>query len=121
MMTERAELPAHVLNVGLTGGIGSGKSTVAQLMQSHGFAVIDLDRISHELSKLAVVPSRRSWRTLVLRRWLRTVRSTVPLSGERVFAEPSERAALEGILHPMIEQEVFAQAGIWRSRQVHRV
>ena len=45
------DLPANVLNVGLTGGIGSGKSTVAALLQAHGVALIDLDRISHELTE----------------------------------------------------------------------
>ena len=113
MMTERAELPAHVLNVGLTGGIGSGKSTVAQLMQSHGFAVIDLDRISHELTQAggrAIAPIVAHFGSAAMAADGALNRAFIR---ERVFAEPSERAALEGILHPMIEQEVFAQARHW--------
>ena len=44
------QLPQNLINIGLTGGIGSGKSTVAQLLRERGAAVIDLDRISHALT-----------------------------------------------------------------------
>lgn len=110
VMTERAELPAHVLNVGLTGGIGSGKSTVTQLMQSRGFAVIDLDRISHELTQAggsAVMPIVAHFGSAAMAADGALNRAFIR---KRVFAEPAERMMLEGILHPMIEQEVFAQA-----------
>ena len=109
-VTEQAQLPTGVLNVGLTGGIGSGKSTVAQLMQAHGFAVIDLDRISHELTQAggrAIAPIVAHFGASAMAADGALNRAFIR---ERVFAEPSERAVLEGILHPMIEQEVFAQA-----------
>ena len=95
---------------GLTGGIGSGKSTVAQLMQSHGFAVIDLDRISHELTQAggrAIAPivahfgsggdgcGRCAQPCLYPR--------------ARVCRTIGTRGA-GGDFAPMIEQEVFAQA-----------
>ncbi len=104
------ELPPHVLNVGLTGGIGSGKSTVAGILQSHGVPVIDMDRISHELTQaggraLAPIQAHFGSRAIAVDGALNRA-----FIRDRVFADPSERVALENILHPMIAQEVITRA-----------
>ena len=104
------DLPANVLNVGLTGGIGSGKSTVAALLQAHGVALIDLDRISHELTEAggrAIAPIVAHFGAQAMDAKGALNRAFIR---ERVFADPSERVALEQILHPMIAQEVLARS-----------
>jgi dephospho-CoA kinase len=91
-----------VLLVGLTGGIGAGKSTVASMLERHGAVVIDAD----ELARRAVEPGTHGYAE-VLRRFGPEV---VALSGEldreqlasMVFADPVARADLEAITHPEV-------------------
>lgn len=90
--------------VGLTGGIGSGKSTVADLFVEQGAILVDTDAIAHELTAaggaamqgliaefgLSVVTAGGAMDRAAMRRL--------------VFADPSARVRLEGILHPLIRQ-----------------
>lgn len=97
-------------SLGLTGGIGSGKSTVARLFAERGAAVIDTDDIAHALTAPggAVMPAIRE----------KFGPEFVSLTGaldrarmrELVFREPAARGELEGILHPMIRQSAFEEA-----------
>ncbi len=94
-------LKKHLL-IGLTGGIGSGKSTVATLFVQHGARLIDTDEISHALTRSggAAIPE------------IRTTfgNSFVDAQGaldrskmrELVFAKPDAKKQLESILHPLI-------------------
>ena len=91
--------------VGLTGGIGSGKTTVAQLFADLGAAVVDTDLIAHELTSAGgrampaiaaafgqdVLYGDGSLNRAAMRR----------LS----FSDPLQRQRLEGILHPLIREE----------------
>lgn len=88
--------------IGLTGGIASGKSTVARLLAAMGAAVIDAD----ELAREAVRPG-----TPALAEIVRTFGATVlqpdgtldrPALGAIVFADPGARRRLEQITHPAI-------------------
>lgn len=95
--------------VGLTGGIGSGKSTVVRLFGELGVHWVDADDVAREV----VEPGTPALKTIaehfgdeVLqadgaldRAWLR----------QRVFAEPEERAWLEALLHPIIREELIRQ------------
>lgn len=89
------------LVIGLTGGIGSGKSTVAGMLAEHGVAVIDSDRLNAEqLAQPDVVETLVSW-------FGENVRD--PGGGIRrkaiariVFDDADRRARLEGLLHPRI-------------------
>ena len=91
--------------VGLTGGIGSGKSAVAQEFARLGVTVVDTDLIAHELTGrvgAAIAGIRRLFgdasidaQGVMDRAWVRA----------RVFAEPAERRRLEALLHPMIREE----------------
>lgn len=104
------DLPTQVLNVGLTGGIGSGKSTVAQMMQAYGVALVDLDRISHALTQAggrAMAPILAHFGAQALDASGALNRGFIR---ERVFAQPEERTVLEQIVHPLIAQEAFEQA-----------
>ncbi|WP_157263499.1 dephospho-CoA kinase [Azohydromonas aeria] len=96
---------AAPLRIGLTGGIGSGKSTVAALLAGLGAVVIDTDAISRALTApggaalpaiAALFGSQAIGADGALdRAWMR----------QRVFADAAARQQLEGILHPMIQAE----------------
>ena len=99
-----------MFKLGLTGGIGSGKTYVANLLAGWGASVIDTDQIAHALTApegLAIAPIRETFGADLIGPDGALDRARMR---ELVFATPSKRTALEGILHPLIAQEVFAQA-----------
>ncbi len=87
--------------VGLTGGIASGKSTIAERFRSHGIAVLDADRLVHHLLEGAA-------KEAVAARFPDAVENgTINRQslGRIVFSNPEELTALEAILHPMVRAE----------------
>lgn len=90
--------------VGLTGGIGSGKSTVADLFVAHGASLVDTDAIAHQLTTAgglampAIIDQFGSE--------IADTNGALDRAAMRrlVFADPAARAKLEAILHPMIRQ-----------------
>ena len=91
--------------VGLTGGIGSGKSAAAAEFARLGAAVVDTDAIAHELTRkngLALPEIRKTFGEQAIGPDGAMDREAMR---ERVFAEPAARRTLEGILHPMIREE----------------
>jgi len=108
-----------MLLVGLTGGIGVGKSTVASMFAGRGAAVVDADRISRTLQEPgapchdAIVAA---FGRAVLDPAGRIDRKRL---GEMVFADPARRTALEAIMHPAIwaacEAEIRAAAAAGRA------
>lgn len=90
--------------VGLTGGIGSGKSTVAELFVAAGSALVDTDAIAHELT----APGGAALPELVAAFGpeITDERGALDRAAMRrlVFAEPAAKAKLEGILHPLIRR-----------------
>ena len=96
-----------MLIVGLTGGIGSGKSTVSRLFAEHGVTVIDADVISHELTAPggATLGRIRS----IFGNDVITTEGTLDRAKvrERVFAEPKLRRKLEGVLHPLVRKAML--------------
>lgn len=90
--------------VGLTGGIGSGKSTVADLFVEQGAALVDTDAIAHELTG----PGGAAMPALIAAFGAQVVGldGAMDRAAMRrlVFADPSAKARLEGILHPRIGQ-----------------
>jgi dephospho-CoA kinase len=95
-----------VLCVGLTGGIGAGKSTVGRALANRGATVIDADQVAREV----IAPGSPGERA-VLERFGPGVAGPDghidrgALAGV-VFADPAERLALEAITHPLIRQEL---------------
>jgi dephospho-CoA kinase len=98
------------LRVGLTGGIGSGKSTVSGLLAAHGAAVIDTDAIARRLTLPgggAIAAIRNEFGEAF-------IDPTGALDRERMralaFADPPAKRRLEAILHPLIGVEAERQA-----------
>lgn len=88
--------------VGLTGGIGSGKSTVADLFAAHGASIVDTDAVAHALTAAggAAIPAiRQEFGDAVI-----TDDGALDRAAMRgiVFADAGARRRLEAILHPMI-------------------
>jgi dephospho-CoA kinase len=91
--------------VGLTGGIGSGKSAAASLFEQLGAAVVDTDAIAHELTApggAAIDPIRTAFGDDVI-----DARGALDRAAMRrkVFSDAQAKARLEAILHPMIRAE----------------
>jgi dephospho-CoA kinase len=91
-----------VLRIGLTGGIGSGKTTVADYFSELGIDVIDADEIVHELSS----PGHPSFDAIIhhFGEDILNVDGTINRQtlGQKVFENSAERKILEGILHPAV-------------------
>lgn len=90
--------------VGLTGGVGAGKSTVAERFASHGVAVIDTDVISRDLTSVggaAMAAILDAFGPEVVDADGALNR---PAMRARVFANPADKQALEAILHPLIRE-----------------
>lgn len=96
--------------LGLTGGIGSGKTQVANLLAGWGASVIDTDLIAHSLTApagQAIEPIRQMFGAEVLEPSGALNRARMR---ELVFADPARRVELEAILHPLIAQAVRQEA-----------
>lgn len=95
-----------MLIVALTGGIGSGKSTVAKAFARHGVPLIDTDLIAREL----VAPDQPALAEIVARFGDKVLATDGQLDRghlrDIIFADPAQRQALEQILHPRIRDEV---------------
>lgn len=92
--------------LGLTGGIGSGKSAAAQILAGLGAVVIDADRVGHE----AYLPGTRGWQQVVAEFGREVMASDGTIDRQRlgalVFADPSKLARLNAIVHPLIRELV---------------
>lgn len=97
-------------SVGLTGGVGSGKSTVAQQLRTLGAAVVDTDHIAHQLTG----PGGQAMPALQERFGAFFVNEQGALDRARmrahVFSDAAAKCALEEILHPLIRQTAEAAA-----------
>ena len=108
MDAERLNPPR--LRIGLTGGIGSGKSTVAALLAQHGAAIIDTDLIARQLT----LPGGAAIGAIVQAFGAELIDASGALDRARmrewVFSEPTAKQRLEAILHPLIGIETERQA-----------
>ena len=98
-----------MLRIGLTGGIGSGKSTVANLFKALGVPVIDADVIAHRLTQPGEPATQQ-----ILAAFGPEIADDEGIDrkrlAQRIFSNPPERQRLEAILHPLVrtamQQEV---------------
>ena len=100
-----------MLVVGLTGGIGTGKSEVTRALASLGASVIDADRVGHE----AYRPHQGIWQEVVQAFGEEILQPDGEVDrkalGAIVFSQPDARAKLNGIMHPWMAKEIERQIG----------
>ena len=94
----------RLIKIGLTGGIGTGKSTTMRRWEAAGAVGIDADELAHQ----ALAPETPTWREVVktfgegILNGDRTVNRR--RLGEIVFADEGKRKALNGIIHPAVDR-----------------
>ena len=108
--------------IGLTGGVGTGKSTVAGMFKRLGAAVLDADAIAHEVME----PKHLAWRKVVQAFGESILNSDQTINrarlAARVFADAGERVRLERIVHPHVLREIRQRLRrLGRSRRTRAV
>ncbi len=101
--------------IGLTGGIGMGKSTSAGLLRSRGVPVVDTDDLAREVvepGQPALAQIRETFGEDIVGPDGKLRRDEL---ARRVFSNPEARKQLEEILHPRIRALWRAQVGMWRA------
>lgn len=106
---------ALVLTIGLTGGIGSGKSTVAGFLAEMGARVIDADLVGHEV----YAPRRPAWARIVAEFGHDVVAPDGTIDrkklGQRVFSDSAALRRLNAIVHPAMAEEIRERISHLRS------
>ena len=98
-----------MLKIGLTGGIGCGKSTVARIFEQLQTPVIDADNIAHQLvatGQPALAQIQQEFGTEIFNPDASLNRKKL---SELVFSEPKQKQKLEAILHPLVYQSIQAE------------
>jgi dephospho-CoA kinase len=105
-----------MLKIAITGGAGSGKSTVTRMFQELGAEVLDADVIARE----AVAVGAPAWEELRRLYGDGYFHANGALNRSRlaqlVFTDPAERRRLDGVIHPRVEAELKARVGELESR-----
>lgn len=95
-----------MLKIGLTGGIGSGKSTITTLFSKHGIPIIDADIIAHQL----VEPGQAALKLLQQAFGNSIINNDNSLNRQQlreiVFSNTERKVQLESIMHPLIFQQM---------------
>lgn len=102
--------------IGLTGGIASGKSTVARLLAELGATVINADEVGHEVFK----PETEAWREVIAAfgAEVKAEDGTIDRKklGKIIFSDPQARERLNRIMHPRILQAIREKLEAYRQR-----
>ena len=96
--------------IGLTGGIGSGKSTVARLLLGHGAELIDTDAIARELTQAGGIAMPALISAFGPDLVDQSGALDRPKMRQLAFSDSSTRQTLEGILHPLIREQASRRA-----------
>lgn len=95
--------------LGLTGGIGSGKSAASDYFAQQGVVVVDADQVAREV----VLPGQPAWQAILQRYGQEALLADDTLDRawlrQKIFAEPEERNWLENQTHPRIRQATIEQ------------
>jgi len=93
---------AYEYAIALTGGIATGKSTVASLLALNGMRVIDADTISHEILDASVDWVEKTFG----QEYIEGTRVDRAKLGSYIFSHPEAKKILESFLHPKIKAEI---------------
>jgi len=92
--------------IGLTGGIGAGKSTVSQILADLGAFVVDADKVGHEI----YLPGKEAWRQVTAAFGNDILASDQTIDrkklGAVVFSSPEARVKLNSIVHPLMFHDI---------------
>ncbi len=107
---------------GVTGGVGTGKSTVARMFQELGAVVLDADVLAHRLLE----PKKLAWRRVVTAFGDRVLNEDQTIDrrrlAEAVFTDEAARRRLEAIIHPQVRRDIRRHLHrLARSRRVKAV
>lgn len=92
--------------LGVTGGIACGKSEVGRILGLMGFSVCDADRVAHDLMKKGTAVYQQIIARFGIQILLDGGEISRPLLGETVFNNPTEREALNRVIHPAIREKL---------------
>ncbi len=90
----------------LTGGIATGKSTVAKIFEGYGFKIIDADKIAHEM----LDREHKAIAKLFGDEYVEEGRVMRKKLGQHIFGDKKEKLRLEALLHPLIYAEIKHQS-----------
>jgi dephospho-CoA kinase len=114
-------LRTAMLNVGLTGGIASGKSTVARMLAEKGALLIDFDEIAHAVEE----PDGPAWRGIVSHFGREILHADRTIDrrklGAVVFADPEKLKLLNGLVHPAVFAEWQRRMALIRKDLPHAI
>jgi dephospho-CoA kinase len=109
-------MSTHIPVIGLTGGIGAGKSTVTQMLEELGAAVIDADKVGHQI----YLPDLPAWREIVETFGPGVLNADRSINrqalGKIVFADPEALRALNRIVHPKMFERMAELIAELRAR-----
>lgn len=90
----------------ITGVIGSGKSTVVNLLRVYGFSIIDADEIAHRVLDESIDEIKGEFGS----EFIKDNKVDRKSLGSLVFSDSKAKKKLENILHPLIKEQIFAEA-----------
>ena len=93
----------------LTGGIATGKSTVASLFMLHGFLIIDADKVAHEVLDEEV----DTIASLFGKEYIKDAKVDRKKLGNLIFNDKEQKQKLEAFVHPLIKQKIVDKAKIF--------
>jgi dephospho-CoA kinase len=99
--------------IALTGGIATGKSTVASIMKLYGIQVIDADDIAHELLDQYHEKIAQMFGEEFVRKG-KVLRTSL---GKIIFSDESKKKELEAFIHPLIRKEIEKRAKVFDARE----
>lgn len=97
----------------LTGGIATGKSTVASLFMLHGFLTIDADKIAHKLLDIYYEDIGKLFGT----EYIENKKVLRKKLGTLIFSNVEEKTKLENFIHPLIKDEIIKEAAVFESQK----
>ena len=107
--------------IGLTGGIASGKSTVANMLIENGYKVIDCDKIAWALAE----PQREIWQIYLERYGERVLNPDRTLNRQAVadivFRDKEELTAINALVHPIIKGQMWEEAALAKKNGVQTI
>lgn len=107
-----------MIRIGLTGGIATGKSTIAHYLKTKGAYIIDADAIARELS----APNQPIWQIMLHIFGVQALTKNHNLNksflGEMIFHQPELRLEINKKTHPLIKQEIERQLSLYQGKVV---